>query len=303
MTELPRPVGEQFAEPPGCGWGLHDRLPFRDYLGWKAASKHGLDLVNRSPSHWLSEHQFPIEATPAMILGQLVHEAVLEPEKLRSWVVQPKFDRRTKAGKEAYAEWVEQLDPDATLVTDTQMKTCADMVDAVHSHTAAQAMLAEDVEGRQAELSGVYPEPRYTIGGKPIAVKFRADLFLPNQGLIVDLKTTHDARPMSFAKDIANLRYHVQAALYLDGMEMLRPSNGRQFAFIAVEKKPPYEVGVYYLEAEDVLRGRSAYLRDLRQFAVCLENDSYPGYGNLAKALPLPKWARVQHDERFEYGE
>lgn len=143
--------------------------------------------------------------------------------------------------------------------------------------------------------------------------------------IIGDLKTTEDASPEGFAKSIANWRYDVQHAYYMDGTRLALeqgkcnpPQEGKaelsvywtdpvtgvlcrcrpdfwrgypkHFAFIAVEKKPPYAVGVYVLDSEGVEIGRAQYQHDLRIYAECVRTGVWPGYGDKIQTISLPAW-------------
>ena len=143
--------------------------------------------------------------------------------------------------------------------------------------------------------------------------------------IIGDLKTTEDASPEGFAKSIANFRYDVQHAYYIDGTRQALeqgkctpPEEGKaelsvywvdsvtgvlcrcrpdfwrgypkNFAFIAVEKKPPYAVGVYVLDGAGVDIGRAQYQHDLTTFAECERTGVWPGYGDKIQTITVPAW-------------
>lgn len=179
------------------------------------------------------------------------------------------------------AEWLTN-NGTRTVLTQEQWDMLHGMRDAVMSHPAAGALLSK-LPG-QAELS-VYWNDSETGA----LCRCRPDYWRQDD-LLVDLKTTEDASPEGFSKSIANYRYDVQAAYYLDGVNQATGRKPRQFVFIAVEKKPPYAVGVYTLDAETLMLGRAQYQADLLKYSVCLANDNWPGYGDKIQKISMPTW-------------
>lgn len=179
------------------------------------------------------------------------------------------------------AEWTEN-NPGRIVLSPEVWDQLHAMRDAVHSHPAAHALLTS-VPG-EAEKSVYWNDP--TTG---VLCRCRPDWWR-DDNVIVDLKTTEDASPEGFAKSMANYRYDVQASYYLDGVQQATRQRPKAFVFIAVEKKPPYGVGVYVLDAASLDLGRAQYQHDLRIYAECLANDNWPGYGDKIQTINLPAW-------------
>ncbi|BAO20632.1 hypothetical protein [Pseudomonas phage PPpW-3] len=156
------------------------------------------------------------------------------------------------------------------------------MRESVMEHPAASRLLTS-VPGK-AEVSFYWTDAKT---GE--LCRMRPD-WLREDDLIVDLKTTEDASPEGFARSIAKFRYDVQDAFYSDGFEAVTGRRPKGFVFIAVEKKPPYAVGVYVLDAESKELGRAQYRKNLDSLAECVKSNNWPGYGEKIVKVALPAW-------------
>lgn len=257
--------------------------------------KSGLDLIARSPAHYWAKYLDPLrvreEPTPALLLGTAVHTAILEPHEFeKNYFVlddtaicieiggtAPKLTKRYKEWKaDAMAEHVGK-----TLLSADDHVTCLRMRDSVHRHQAAKVLLQDGV----AEQTIHWTDPQTNA-----LCKMRPDWDSSNTGYVVDIKTTQDASAAGFGKSVINYRYDVQSAWYMDGFAAVgKPKDG--FAFIAVEKEPPYAVAVYYVTNEIYELGKRKYIKDLQTYAECLKSNSWPAYSEEFQALQIPGWA------------
>jgi exodeoxyribonuclease VIII len=112
-------------------------------------------------------------------------------------------------------------------------------------------------------------------------------------GLIVDLKSTLDARRAAFERSIHGYGYHIQAAFYALGFEAITGEALRDFAFISVEKHPPYAVAVYRLDDAAIAHGAKLVRQALRTYAGCLERNYWPAYSESIETVSLPAWVRL----------
>lgn len=183
--------------------------------------------------------------------------------------------------REVVAQW-ETVNGHRRILTPDQWAQIHGMREAVMAHPAANRLLTS-VPGK-AEISFYWNDAKT---GE--VCRMRPD-WLREDDLIVDLKSCEDASLDGFAKSVANWRYDVQDAFYSDGFEAVTGRKPRGFVFIAVEKKPPYAVGVYILDAETKEIGRAQYREDLDKFAECKANDNWPGYGDTIQKLNMPGW-------------
>lgn len=268
-------------------FGLHPAaaLSNNGYHALDAVGKSDLDLIAKSPAHWKYAVR---EETAAMRTGSAVHCAVLEPERFEAeYVCAPDLDKRTKAGKEAFAEFQAKHDGKTALEINEYCSICV-LANTVRTHPRVNRLLSEG----QPEVSALWKDEEFQI-----RCRARFDWLTPD-GWLIDLKTTQDASAGAFARSCANYRYHVQAAWYLDAYQ--QASGGDLplgFIFIAVEKTAPYGIALYELDAEAVEQGRQLSRRDLARYAAAREMDCWPGYPTDIQPLSLPRWAMNQEIE------
>lgn len=259
-------------------------MPADQYHDNPAVGHSGLLRIMRSPAHFQEYVTNKPTPTPAMEFGTAVHAAVLEANVFAEcYVVPPKFDRRTKEGKEEALAW-ETANKGKTVLTVEQMGAITAMADSVECHVGAAYLLNVGA----AELSGFWTDPETGI-----ECKVRLDfLRLVNGRGIVDVKTCIDASSNGFAKQIANFGYDVQAAFYQDGVKVLTGYT-IPFYFIAIEKTAPYAVAVYKAGDDVIEVGRSKYQGALQLLKWCRENDTWPAYqpAGEIEEISLPRWA------------
>lgn len=189
--------------------------------------------------------------------------------------------RQVTLWSDVQAEWLRN-NGHRTVLTQEQWDQLHAMKSAVMAHPAARALLTG--KPGKAEQSVFWIDE---ATGE--LCRCRPD-FWREDGIIVDVKTTDDASPEGFAKSIANWRYDVQHPFYCDGVKAATGSDVRAFLFLAVEKKAPYAVGVYALDAESVAIGRAQYQRDLAVFSQCKQAGRWPGYGDKIQTISVPAW-------------
>lgn len=256
-------------------------MPDDEYRKVDAISKSGLDLIDESPrkyQHVIIEGNKP-EPSAAMKLGSAFDCYLLEPEVFaKRFLVIPAGMRR---GTKAWEEF-EKESAGRELVKAEEFEEIKAMTDAVRAHPIASKVLSDG-----------YPQVSY-FWNDPITgvrCKSRAD-FLRKDKILVDVKTTAEGggNPDAFQRTAFAMRYHVQAAFYSDGAEIV-DSKPDSFLFVVVERAAPYLVSIYSMTDEFIALGREAYRKDLDTFARCKSENVFPGYSTLIEPLSPPAWA------------
>lgn len=266
--------------------GVHrDVLPriyHERHLG--VVSKSALDLVRRSPAHykaWVDE-ELDDEETPALKFGRGFHCALLEPERFdEDFAIEPDVGpRNLKYGKDAIAAWraehegVEHLSPD-------DGKAIVHMVASIRRHPLASRMIRDGV----SELT-----LKWTDAETGLTCKSRLDYYVESLGMIVDAKSTIDARWEPFRRDMVKHGYEIQDALYRSAALTLGLPV-KHFVFLAVEKTAPYAVATYTLDEAGIAAGFSKARAAIDTLAHCVTTKTWPGYDVGIQTIDWPTWA------------
>lgn len=298
--------------------GVHLDIPAEVYHAQPGASASILRIIHTSsPLHANAAMDEPFEETPAMRLGTLAHHVILEPDRpLPRIAVTPSHypcppdSSLVKTKKAAPGELVPwhpaasyckawRASNEATgdlVLSQKEYDAAASMAQAIARHPIARTLLAK---GRP-EVSVISHDD-----GLNVPIRCRIDwlpegdatilldngIEIPVSECVVDIKTTTDASPFGFSRQVSKMAYHLQAAWYLD----LLASEGiprPYFAFIAVESSSPHDVVVHVCEERTIAAGRDAYIRALTQWEKCRRQGVWPGAApSTATLLRLPEWA------------
>lgn len=204
-----------------------------EYLSYPAMSKSKLWLLESGPERFKSD--IPVEPTPAMNFGRWAHLLMLEQDRFLAETCQlPKFDRRTKAGKENYALWHREHEGQE-IISAADMEKLAGMRAALDNgnNTMAQHLL----EYGESEVS-IFWE----LEG--INFKCRIDKLNNDKRIAVEYKTVRSVKDSVFASDMINFGYDVQLALYSDGIRAYFDDDF-EFLIVAQEKTAPYLIRVF----------------------------------------------------------
>lgn len=261
--------------------GIYPDLPAEEYHAAEGVGSSRLRRILRSAAHLKKAPAKP--STPDQEQGTLIHTAVLEPEHFENRVVVCSTRRGTKAWKEAEETAVEK---GAVVAKPDMVETALAVRDAVHAKPEINRIIT--APGAMIEHSAFAVEPNTDV-----LCKVRPDLV---SAVMIDVKSTRDASWAGFSKSIGQYRYHFQAAMYLD---IWRHAATKEvcpdvFMFLALEKEPPYESALYELDTPSYIEGEIQYRSALEQYALCLEQDAWPGYPDGVTKLSLPAWAFEQ---------
>ena len=261
-----------------------------EYDAIDAVNWSRLKVLGKSPAHYLhllTSHED--DDTDARQRGRVLHLAIFEPEKYaREVVVYP--EKRAGKAWDAFAE----KHSGKEIITSRMSKVVTEMAASVRGAPMAAQFVSAGRPEKTVRWRYASP-PIAHVEGFEFACKGRLD-FVADCGAIVDLKSTRDASPTGFAKEVLRWEYHGQLAYYRDGY-FAATGIDLPVVIVAVESLAPYVVQVYRVP-EDVLElGRERYTQLLAHLNVCRRSATWPGYAEAPLELELPRWARPLDDE------
>ena len=222
------------------------------------------NLTGKSPEYFKHIMENPQPASAAMRFGSALHMQVLQPKEYnKHYVVMPKFDKRTKQGKENFEAFTNKH-MFKTVLSQEDHDTIQEITSKLFQDSDAVQLLSNG----EKEHIVVWHNEEYDVNCKGML-----DVFDKERNIIVDLKTTKDTSYFGFANAIKRYNYHKQAAFYMDAVK------ANEYYIVAVEKTKPYSISIVQLGDDLIDRGRELYNRDLEIYKYCVTNNYWPGQG------------------------
>lgn len=265
----------------------------KEYNAAPGVRRSALWRMHESPEKykWFLDH--PESATPALIFGSAVHKLLLEPLDFEAeYTVAPPVDRRTKAGKEAWEQFVAGIG-EKTVITQDDFDTMCCMVEKAQSVPFVKKL-----------LEGKHEVPLFwTDEDTGLECKAKLDILTEIDGrmTIVDYKSTANAKTEIFNNKMFTLGYHLQSYMYTEGaMKALVLAERPDFIFIAQEKTAPYAVNLIEVTEDVLLAGMDCFREYMGTLKQCMETGYYWGYNGLfgePNETFLPGWMQMGEEE------
>lgn len=255
-----------------------------EYFALPYPSNSKLLKLRDSPKHLRHDLDTPTETTPAMKFGQAFHMAVLFPKLFfETYGILPEGDGRTKEVKEAKEKVISQFGNNVISMSDYDKISC--MKEELSKHPKANALLSSvSHDNRERVIIWTH---------QPTGLKCKAKIDgISEHNLAIDIKTTNDASLKEFMRSLHTYGYHRQASYYLQGLNALGIM-AKSFIFIAIEKEPPYGIGLYNIDHESLAIGHAENLNALYLWKECEEKQQWLDYneGKIVD-ISLPNWAK-----------
>ena len=239
----------------------------------------GGDLASfyECPKKWLAGEDD--ESTKSTEWGSLIDCLMMAPREFDSRYILIPETYTNEKGKEkpwnfnadACREWRE-LYSDRTPIKKSTLKDAERAVGEMRYDYAFREVFLNS--RKQVMLTGIYLDEATSI-----RVPLRALLDLvPDAAFLADLKTTRNAHPKAWRKQVYECGYHAQAARHLDLWNAAHNDNRREFRHYIQENFSPYQTAKRILSPEYISIGRETYVRALKLYAQCIATGNWPDY-------------------------
>lgn len=255
--------------------------------------------INESPQKFMWAMNNPEPPSQALIFGAVVHKLLLEPETFDcEFAIIPDCDRRTKEGKAIYNAFLEEITENGkSPISADEYQVALDMVQAARETPFVERLLdgmheqaffwADDLT---EELCKSRIDCVSSVNGKPV---------------IVEYKTTTDARTEQFMRTAISYGYDMQAAMQIEalknGSNLCRSQDDYgnivvedpTFIFIVQEKKQPYMVNILTADPVFVEHGYNVFRELIGIYHDCKVSGEWYGYLGKYETinnLGLPAW-------------
>jgi len=261
-----------------------NRQTYENIPGW--TQSHAKAFASCRETYW-HEHiakTWPRKpSTPEQLFGMDV-ETFLERGELDLAIIPSGVlaSNGAKRGK-AWTEWIKDQSSDLRIVKQHEAEAITTACDAIREqvagHQFAARILDDDIRWQQV----VFGKCEYS----GLDLKGMLDCLDAEAGTVWDVKTTSDASPDEFAKQVLRYRYHWQAAWYLE------LACADEFFWIAIQSSPPYRVEVYECGHDWLTMARNQ-IREVRlSYAEQMDRPGpwrNPSHGKIVPLFP-PAWA------------
>jgi exodeoxyribonuclease VIII len=246
-----------------------------DYRKATGLSQSSLKIFLTSPAHYLASTEEVREPTKAMQFGTAFHANMLASEPTDIYAVKNKVDGRSKEGKLYNEEFAIENAGKVVIDKEEHDKIIA-MADSMMAHPFAGDAI-QALTHKEFAVFGTH---------KGVRLKGLIDGYNEKEGIVIDLKTAEDSSPSGFRKAIRDRRYDIQVAHYTWLLTNAgKPVNA--FYFLAIEKEPPFAVGVYKIDPNSLLYSFNAWDEAIERFKVCQDTGEYPAYSNSPVEITL----------------
>lgn len=253
-------------------------------------------LIDRPSLYWAyspyNAKRFERESSAELDFGKAAHHLLLEGDEgfAEKFVVSPFDSFRSKEAR----EWRDgTVASGKTIVTQTDLDKISAIRDSLNRHP----IIRGGIMSGQVEMS------MFCRVDDWLWLRARPDAIPAHSGDFADLKTTTSVRYEDLERSIYKFGYHIQAAMIRKVARSVMGDDWKfgGFAFVFVEKSPPYDVRILQLRDDAIDLGERQINEGLRMMQACIKRWEWPGEEGFSPGVGyvgIPEWgaSRIRTD-------
>lgn len=289
---------------------LIEQLCSEEYHARPEFSSSQLKDMLRSSAHFYSHHiakEHEQETKKHLDFGSLAHTLFLEPDTFESEFIVLAADtprrpteimlnaKKPAADTLSRIEFWKQFDAEhghKTVIDQEQLDGAKRIVSNLATLTTYNFI---QNEYGLAEASIFFNDPTFDL-----QLRIRPDWHIPPcinfpNGLIIDVKTTRDARQFGFSKQCSDYSYDLSAAMYREGFQQYYDTEEKPpFIFMVAENTAPFNVKQYSATELFLNFGEERYHKAKGLLAESLLLNEWHGYSTELEEINLPLYITKQ---------
>lgn len=299
------------------------------YLSASALSSSALKEALKTPLHFFYYQQktFEPKNRSHFELGTFIHSSFLEPAKFDKVAVMPELNKATNEGlcKAIEFYWNLLRQPSDCILTELKQPALRSKLQDLEQQAVAigYSIIGAD----DAIVVDILKRGFYSYGGGVLPqllrnakrelsmygtdsqtgqkVKIRPDALLLAEDIginaIVSVKSTSATTLDGFINDAAKYRYELSEGMYLDVASQITAREFTATIMIMAQTVIPFQIAVFYWDAEDLQVGKYKYRQAMDIVAECADKKVYRGFEVKAAQgthgiiqMKLPNWTKFE---------
>lgn len=271
-------------------------MPSEVYHAHKGLSNSGLKMLLDCPARYYYKYlsgEYEAKEKPHFKIGKAAHCYILEGSKafqekywhnpyenlLKDDVIKILNDNGYEDTKGKKVDELKETLLDVMGVqkreielTDNELNQVVSLARAINQNPLAKGAFSQ--KGK-SEVSLFWRDERTGI-----ILKCRPDWLPDNHINVPDYKTCQSVNPATFYSDFIKYGYHIQSAMYQEGIKAVFGDEVESFFFVAQEKEPPYISQVYLCDSTITLYGKKAMNFGIDRYIECKEKGLWETYSD-----------------------
>lgn len=271
-------------------------MPSEVYHSIEGLSNSGLKMLLDCPARYYYKYlsgEYEAKEKPSFKIGKACHKYILEGEEAfyqEYWhnpysdltktelvrMLQEKYGYDSSISKYPVVDLMDMLltsegiEPKNIHLNSNEINQVIGTARAIKENKHALAAFSQKGE---SELSLFWIDEETGV-----MLKCRPDFLPYDCKLVPDYKTACSVNPETFYGDFIKFGYHVQAAMYKEGIKAVTGINVESFFFVAQEKEPPYITQVYLPDETIIHYGKKAATKAINTYLECKEKGFWDTY-------------------------